>query len=80
MHLILVVQELSAWNEASRMFMLLLKVTGKSQRHYITAWNWMQCHAGSNVIFGHTGKFVTIVLLTVSQTDRHKRTCAGVVL
>ena len=31
MHFILVVQEMSAWNEASRMFMFLLRVNGESQ-------------------------------------------------
>jgi len=30
----------------------------------------MQCHAGGNVIFGNTGKFVSIVFLTVRQTDK----------
>lgn len=38
----------------------------------------MQCHAGGNVIFSCSGKFVSIVFLTV--TDRHKRTCSVVVL
>jgi hypothetical protein len=40
----------------------------------------MQCHAGGNVTFGHTGKFVSIMFLTVRQTDRYKGTCAGMLL
>ena len=65
--LIVVKQEMTAWNEDSRQFMFLLKVTGESQRRYITVWTWMQCHAGGNVIFGHIGKFVSIVFLNASR-------------
>lgn len=75
--LIVVKQEMTAWNEDSRQFMFLLKVTGESQRRYITVWTWMQCHAGGNVIFGHIGKSVSLVFLTASRQTQ--RTCAGVV-